>query len=100
MKGARESPSLINEETLPTVNTDLVVRSVSENKLSKTLSCPADMSSFFQHLSLLASWADGISVYDEASLHLRLSVVVIAIIADNRVGDVDFPNIHFNHAPF
>jgi hypothetical protein len=100
MKGARESPSLMVNKTLPTVNSDLIVRSIAENKLLETLSCPADAGGFFQHLSFLAMRADGISVNDETSLHLRLGIVVIAVIANNRVGDVDFPNIHFNHAPF
>jgi len=100
MKGARESPFLIVARTLPTVNSDLVVRSVAENKLPETLSRPADVGSFFQHLNLFASWADGVSVYNETSLHVRLGIVVIAVIADYRVGDVDFPNIHLVHAPF
>jgi len=47
MKGARESPSLISAEILPTVNSDLVVRSVPQNELLETLSCPADELSFF-----------------------------------------------------
>jgi len=47
MKGARESPSLISGKTLPTVNSDLVVHSVSENELLEAFSRPADEGSFF-----------------------------------------------------
>jgi len=97
---ARESPSLINARTLPAVNSDLVVRSVPQNELPETFTRTADVGSFFQHLRPLAMRADGVSVYDEAALHVRLGVVVIAVIANNCAFDVYFPNIHFNHAPF
>lgn len=100
MKGTRERPSLIKAETLPTVNSNLVVFAVPKDKLPETLSRPADVARFFQHSRLLASWADGVSVYDEASGHFRLGIVVIAIIANDRTSDVDFPNIHLVHAPF
>ena len=100
MEVARESPSLIDVRTLPAVKSNLVVRSVPQNELTETFTRTADVGGFFQHLRSLASWADGISVYDEAALHVRLGVVVIAVIANNCVRDVYFPNIHFNHAPF
>jgi len=100
MKGTRESPSLIDFKILPTVNSDLVVRSVAENKLPETFTRPANVGGFFQHIRPFASWADGISVYDQTALHVRLGVVVIAVIADDRTSDVYFPNVHFNHAPF
>lgn len=48
MKGTRESPSLIVAlGRLPTVNSDLVVRSVAENELLETLSRMANVGSFF-----------------------------------------------------
>ena len=100
MKGTRERPSLIKAETLPTVNSDLVVFAIAKDKLPETLSRPANMGCFFQQFRLLASWADGVSVYDDASGHLRFGIVVIAIIANDRTSDVDFPNIHLVHAPF
>ena len=97
---ARESPSLIVVKILPTANTDLVVRSVSENKLPEAFTRPANVGGFFEQLRLLATRADGVSVYDQASCHIRLGVVVIAEIADDRTSDVYFPNVHLAHAPF
>jgi hypothetical protein len=47
MKGARESPSLISDKTLPTAKTNLVVRSVTENELLETLSRSAYVGGFF-----------------------------------------------------
>jgi len=86
--------------TLPTVNTDLVVLTVPENELPEAFSRTADMGGFFQHLRFFASRTDGVTVYDEAALYIRLGVVVVAEIADDRTSDIYFPNVHFNHAPF
>ena len=93
-------PFLIAVRNLPTVNSDLVVRSVPENELLEAFSRSADVGSFFQHLRLLATRADGVSVYNQTARHVRLGIVVIAEITNNCVRNVYFPNIHFNHAPF
>ena len=85
---------------LPAVNSDLVVRPAAEDKLLERFSWPANMGSLFQHFRLLAPGADGVSVDDQTSGHLRLGVVIIAEIADHRIGDVYFPNVHIYHAPF
>lgn len=80
---------------LPAVNSNLVVRPVPKDKLLERFSWPANMGGFFQHIQLLAPGADGVSVDDQTSGHLRLGVIVIAEIADHRIGDVYFPNVHF-----
>jgi len=100
MERTRESPSLIAVNILPAVNSDLVVRSVAENELPETFTRTADVGGFLDHLRLFASRTDGISVYDKTALHVRLGVIVVAEIANDRTSDVYFPNIHFNHAPF